>query len=554
MRSLHLNLFLFLVLVVSQNLNAQNYNSWFPNEGKEFTSGTHNTLGGYFAGDSLTTGKNNTYFGYKAGASSQNSSGNVFLGYQAGRYELGSNKLYISNSSAEIPLIFGDFNKTTLGIGTKTIPTGFTMSIEGGLNINDGDFALDGTMDAKNLNVVGTSAVGPGNKFVAHFENTSGGDANGISIKIDKNKTSKANNFVTFYNKNNEVTGRIEGFDLASGDSFNDFPYEAVEDVINAYKESLTANLFNPGKLPIANLFKGELPDLEFTLGKLPSLNINFLESKYNFKKGKITDIGKWFKGKLPDLDFDQGLLPILDINTFFTPPTQLDIQKEMQPIICWALANDLHSLVTTNPFDLAIAAGVIQASQVCQDGGVVYGSGGADYAEWLPRLVEEEKMLYGQIVGVKGGKISKNTEDVDQYMVISKAPIILGNMPPEGEKDQYEKVAFLGQVPVMVMGETQVGDYIIPSGKNDGIGLSVSPNELTLEQLPLIVGRAWSASDNDTFSYVNVAIGLNKNDIANIVAQQQKELDNLKTAQSQMEAQIKDILTQLNPITETNN
>ena len=49
-------------------------------------------------------------------------SGNIFLGYKAGYNETGSNKLYIENSDATTPLIFGDFAADSIRInGSVTI-------------------------------------------------------------------------------------------------------------------------------------------------------------------------------------------------------------------------------------------------------------------------------------------------------------------------------------------------------------------------------------------------------------------------------------------------
>src|SRR5690606_5947620 len=47
-------------------------------------------------------------------------SGNVFLGREAGTGVTASNKLYIENSSAAVPLIYGDFDTERVGIGMNT--------------------------------------------------------------------------------------------------------------------------------------------------------------------------------------------------------------------------------------------------------------------------------------------------------------------------------------------------------------------------------------------------------------------------------------------------
>ena len=157
---------------------------------------------------------------------------------------------------------------------------------------------------------------------------------------------------------------------------------------------------------------------------------------------------------------------------------------------------------------------------------GVVFASGGADYAEWLKKYRINEKFSFGDIVGVSGGQISKNMPKANSYMVISQNPAVLGNIPPKGTEYLYEKVAFMGQVLVKVRGKVDIGDYIIPSGLNDGFGIAVNTDKLRISDYSKIVGVAWSsASGNKLFSKVNVAIGLNTNAIANKLKQQEKQI-----------------------------
>ncbi|GAA3589330.1 hypothetical protein Q4Q39_14600 [Flavivirga amylovorans] len=168
---------------------------------------------------------------------------------------------------------------------------------------------------------------------------------------------------------------------------------------------------------------------------------------------------------------------------------------------------------------------------------GVSYASGAGDYAEYLLREHINEEMTYGDIVGVTGGKISKNTINAERFMVVSYKPIVLGNMPQPSEEANYEKVAFMGQVPVKVFGKVNVGDYIIPSGNNDGIGKAVAPSKIAANQIKDIVGTAWTNSNNSLgFNLVNVAVGLNRNDnniiverLAQKVEAQAVEIQDLK-------------------------
>lgn len=179
--------------------------------------------------------------------------------------------------------------------------------------------------------------------------------------------------------------------------------------------------------------------------------------------------------------------------------------------------------------------------------GGVTYGSEGADYAEYLLKVHQEEIFLPGQIVGVFDGKVSKVTQGADQIMSVSINPVVLGNTPPQGEEDQYEKIGFMGQVPVFVYGEVKIGDFIVPSGRNDGVGIAVSADALAVKHMEQILGRAWSASDTQGLELINVAIGIKTNEWAEIFALQEKKINELKTKiNKERIARIKDRMAQL--------
>lgn len=183
---------------------------------------------------------------------------------------------------------------------------------------------------------------------------------------------------------------------------------------------------------------------------------------------------------------------------------------------------------------------------------GVTYASGAGDYAEYLLRENINEKMSYGDIVGVKGGEISKNTQGVEKMMVVSYKPIVLGNMPAANREKEYEKVAFMGQVPVKVFGKVNIGDYIIPSGKNDGIGIAIQSSQITSENIKNIVGIAWSTSDiGFGFNMVNVAVGLNKNDNNPIVEKLEKQVQDQTLEINDLKSQIAEIFKTLSNLEE---
>lgn len=166
---------------------------------------------------------------------------------------------------------------------------------------------------------------------------------------------------------------------------------------------------------------------------------------------------------------------------------------------------------------------------------GVTYQSGAGDYAEWLQKVNPNADFQSGDIVGVKAGKISANTSDADKVMVVSSKPIVLGNMPESGTEGEYEKIAFMGQVPVKLLGTVNEGDYILPSGQNDRYGIAKNPEDVTIEEFNKIVGIAWSGLSQA--GYVNVAVGLNANDVARYTIKLEGEIEELTTRIEKIES-----------------
>ena len=193
----------------------------------------------------------------------------------------------------------------------------------------------------------------------------------------------------------------------------------------------------------------------------------------------------------------------------------------------------------------LAIQVGVEQYEYLAH-AGVAYTSVGADYAEWLERANPDDQLTYGDIVGAHGGKISRRIEGADMVFVISKSPIVLGNIPPAGSEHLFEKCAFLGQVPVKVSGPVNVGDYILPSGRDNGIGIAVAPSDLTAEQAKLSVGIAWSALAKGVPGYVNVAVGMPSKAGLEVLQKQQETIGSLEKRMGAMEAVLRVLVPDL--------
>lgn len=222
-------------------------------------------------------------------------------------------------------------------------------------------------------------------------------------------------------------------------------------------------------------------------------------------------------------------------------------------------VAPSIASLIIKATLNLVVVGGGAIAQQVYyfNNLGVSYASGNGDYAEYLKREKVEEQIDPGDIVGVFGGRVTKSTKDAQQYMVVSLAPIVLGNMPLESEEHLYEKVAFMGQVPIKVIGPVKEGDYIIPSGLEDGTGIAVSPEMMTADEFSMVLGRAWGSSDDKFLKLINVVVGLNQGDISTFVRRQMSELqqtrsevDELRTEVARLKDAIHNVI-QLQPYTQ---
>lgn len=139
--------------------------------------------------------------------------------------------------------------------------------------------------------------------------------------------------------------------------------------------------------------------------------------------------------------------------------------------------------------------------------GGVVFKSNGADYAEYLPALDPSETLVAGDLVAVRSGRITRDTSSFDQLMVISTNPIVIGNKPQD--ETNHHKVAFIGQVPVKVIGSVNSGDYLLASGNHNGAAIAKPAAQLRASDRSFIIGRAWDSSEEQGEKLINAAVGL---------------------------------------------
>ncbi len=427
-------------------------------------------------------------------------------------------------------------NVTTTGATT-------TADLVVGNEATINNLGVTGTTNLSNLTVTGNGNI-KGN-HVALFNNTGGGSADGVAIKIDKGTVGVVNNYLTFYKGDDIVVGRIESYDLLGGDLWESFPVPQFSNIFNVLDLN---NVLTGGRLPSLSFNGGSLPVANFGRGSLPSLSIDFGALDFNFRRGSLPSLS-FNPGSLPNATFDVGAFPTVDFTNFFNPTPLIGASNEVTEMVAWGMRNGNPGYLPTSPFQIAMVPVVLAAKQIAMNQGVIYGSKGADYAEWLEKENVEDKFVFGEVVGVKGGKISKVTEGADQVMSISLAPIVLGNMPDENRKEDFEKVGFMGQVPVLTVGDVEIGDYIVATGNNDGYAKAISANDITIDDLKNIIGKAWSSSNGQLISLINVSVGLKTNEWVTILKNQENRLNQieakLKTLEK-LEAKVEKLSTLL--------
>jgi hypothetical protein len=138
--------------------------------------------------------------------------------------------------------------------------------------------------------------------------------------------------------------------------------------------------------------------------------------------------------------------------------------------------------------------------------GGVQFASPEADYAEYLPKI-SDENLRPGDVVGVFNGQVSRVTAGARSVRVISSRPIVAGNFPGLEQLNAFGLVAFMGQVPVRVRGVVRAGDYLIASGFQDGTAVAITASLVV--NPAQIIGQAWTATDAEGESTVNAIVGM---------------------------------------------
>lgn len=150
-------------------------NSYFGTfSGYQNDTGIYNCFHGYAAG-ALNHGSNNVFVGGSAGRYNKGDS-SVMIGFRAGQNDTASNKLYISNSETDKPLVYGEFDTKMLLFNASRLEIRNPAK-----NTIIGDSAGTRTLGARNTFIGERSGYwntdGHDNVFVgdsAGYENTTG--------------------------------------------------------------------------------------------------------------------------------------------------------------------------------------------------------------------------------------------------------------------------------------------------------------------------------------------------------------------------------------------
>jgi hypothetical protein len=135
---------------------------------------------------------------------------------------------------------------------------------------------------------------------------------------------------------------------------------------------------------------------------------------------------------------------------------------------------------------------------------------------------------------------VTKDPWGAEKVMIVSTRPIVLGNMPPTDDEKNYVKIAFMGQVPTKVIGPVKPGDYILPSEIGSGFAKAIHPDQMKTRDYKKVAGVAWSilSKISDNINLVNVAVGINTNDLSDIVQRHEEELLTLRSEYNELKRQ----------------
>lgn len=456
-----------------------------------------------------------------------------------------------------------------------------TLTVEEETNINSelyvnngsatnlsGELNVQGETTLQNVNLTTLNSVSDQESFTATFENTNSSDGDGIKIKLGKRATKNNSAAQTAdaaiqlwlgevsVTEFQFLTGILDG-NLSSADltSLTNLAIPTTEDataiaatvcemtemigteLVHFLNSTLSLPLtLGPYGVTIAGVGYDIVPEITM-FPALPDVNLpcSFFGSGFELPNVKMSDIyvtnplnsENLFVEFTDNDDFSMGAIKAQSIENWAMQ--YLDIVFLYELYATFKGIDKAKIIPAVNAIGKDVAKSYLGI-------GVSYSSGNGDYAEWLERLNPDEIIETGHIVGVQGGKITKDLTDAEQVMAVSSHPIVLGNTPKAGKEHLGNNVAFMGQIPVKIMGPVRTGDYIVGKGDIPGYGVAVRPENMNLEDFKYAVGRSWAKDLSTGPKMVNTVVGVHNGDYLNVIKKYNERLENTETRLKIME------------------
>lgn len=475
-----------------------------------------------------------------------------------------SSKLTVANQS------LSDLSGDLKVAGTATISKSLSVldssstTLTGSLDVSGdasfmGDVNFDGDLKLKNT----ISIESDNDNFLATFNNSSGGDGDGLLIKLGRTHSAwNGSDFISAPMPTTEpykellqlirdiIDGKKNPTEITPLDIVKASPdamlVAAAQDITNRITSEINK------VMPKVNIPKIEVPQIKSPRIDFPRLTVKVLGDTYTvtnrfnlmpsvtiypgetlFEGGDvppdIPQISIPGLPKLPEINIvTQNVDNSLNNNNEYIRFEDKDGRRmgtiQAENLSEWrdnTFLNDVYMLdliagfIGIDPLQAIIGANAAIGNLLYDYNriGVAYESGHGDYAEWLERDDHSEYLTAGDIVGVKAAKITKDLTDFEQVMVVSYKPIILGNIPDENKTHLGNNIAFMGQVPVKVIGPVSSGDYIVAHGEVSGYGKAINPKEMKTENFKFAVGRSWDTNLNDGPKLINTVVGIHNGD-----------------------------------------
>ena len=502
-----------------------------------------------------------------------------------------SSKLTVANQS------LSDLSGDLKVAGTATISKSLSVldssstTLTGSLDVSGdasfmGDVNFDGDLKLKNTIFIESD----NDNFLATFNNSSGGDGDGLLIKLGRTHSAwNGSGFISAPMPTTEpykellqlirdiIDGKKNPTEITPLDIVKASPdamlVAAAQDITNRITSEINK------VMPKVNIPKIEVPQIKSPRIDFPRLTVRVLGETYTvtnrfnlmpsvtiypgetlFEGGDvppdIPQISIPGLPKLPEINIvTQNVNNSLNNNNEYIRFEDKEGRRmgtiQAENLSEWrdnTFLNDVYMLdliagfIGVDPLQAIIGANAAISNLLYDYNriGVAYESGHGDYAEWLERDDHSEYLTAGDIVGVKAAKITKDLTDFEQVMVVSYKPIILGNIPDENKTHLGNNIAFMGQVPVKVIGPVSSGDYIVAHGEISGYGKAINPKEMKTENFKFAVGRSWDTNLNDGPKLINTVVGIHNGDwvkvMQKIESRQEKFEDRLNEFENKVD------------------